>query len=196
MNYLSLLPKDVINMVEKFIIFEYDYNKFIEYCLINNCNDSLWREKGLLDFKNFDNTIGFTNQAKYLRWASRKEFNHALDTMENNNLIREAKYRHQAKLLDYDGQYDNYLSLNVIGKYREIRKMRKKPLDYFNPTVNDEHCLIFLYSDRQRDPHYVLKSFDEDYMVYNWSKDKTVFFDSLGYNYKEILRIYDKIVKY
>lgn len=189
-----MLPNDLANLVIKFIIFSYNYNKFIKYCNNKNISNIIWGEKGLLDFDNFNNMIGTSNKAKYLRCSSRSEFN-IMHRTEENRIVIEAKYRHDAKLLDYDGKYDNRFSLKLVVDYDKVINMKKYPLYYFNLPQTGDSVLIFLYSSLQRDPHYVLRSSNNEYKAYHYYWERNIFFNSLGANYKEVLRTYDSIVK-
>lgn len=163
-TYLDILPKDLLLLVEKYETFQLDYNQFIDYYQNKDCSDNLWREKGLLDFKNFDNMVGKNNKSKYLRLASRREFKLMFENVNNKLSVREAKYRHMAKLIDYNGFNDNRFSLNYIVKDTDIRKVKRRVKEYFNLPVGDE-VLIFVYICSNRQPYYIIGSDGIRYVI-------------------------------
>lgn len=208
-TYFSLLPKDVRNIVDLNVLINLDYNDFIEYCQNNKCSEKLWRDKGLKDFKDFDDFYGKTNKSKYLRNSAATEFEklYKLKEIGKEKLIaelRNANYRHQAKLLDFDGQYDNYYSFNYLITDEELDNIRKSKLAEREKTFsifippNIENWLIWLRT-KDNQIRYVLFGKDDiliDIFDFRYPNEQQRFTFVLQFKFPDkklidILRIYD-----
>lgn len=201
MDYLSLLPKDVKNIIDLNYIMNMDHNEFIRYCQENNCNEELWLEKGRKDFKRFGQQKGKSNQAKYLRASSIREIsNIELPFNPKQKLekeLNESNYRHRAKLLDYDGKYDEYKSFNYIIDNKEIIKIDKdiNKLSKYVPN-SDDKWLVYIYN-LDLDLQYILTPFKSSYRVLDWQSefDQYLFENYITKqfeDYEEGMTIYDR----
>lgn len=204
MDYFSLIPKDVKDIVNLNVIMNYDYNKFIDYCQDNKCNEELWRNKGLKDFEEFDGILGNTNQAKYLRHSSIEEREKLQEFIKPSdkklNLERnEYDYRHQAKLLDYDGNHDNYHSFYYfVGKWDIVNLDCIGGFEKYLPQSMGK-WLVFIIERKHQSPYFVLKGEDKEYKMFDLrlSLSNQLFKENieeeLG-NWEEGLKIYDVII--
>lgn len=202
-TYLSLLPRDVKRIVDQNILMNLDYKSFISECQAN-CPDDIWGEKGIIDFPDFPRINGITNKAKYLRAASKKEFiklKSIEDLKEKLALeLRESDYRHQAKLLDYNGQYGNYYSFNYIISEEEIGQidLNKNLLQKYIPN-KIENWLVFIYNKVEISPTFIIKGQNNNKQIYDWNRTfemedfKEDIINEFN-NYIEGLKVYDRII--
>lgn len=200
LSYLSLLPKDVRNIVDMNVLMNMDYNQFIEAC--KNCKDEIWRDKGLLDFPNFDKINGKTNKAKYLRWAGRAEFLKNEDVEEEEEVLliemREANYRHQAKLLDFNGQYDDYCSFKYLVDVQILEMIdTTKNVTMFIPP-DKKHWIVYLYENTET-VDYVIKGYEQTFTLYDYHDtfSRTTFREEMQEefdSYNKAINIYDGII--
>lgn len=205
--YFSVLPNDINNIINLNILLNYDYNHFINYCN-NNCSDNIWRQKGIMDFIDFDATLGISYKAKYLRKAARAEFN-ILRTMTNSKSaekeltqLRESDYRHQAKLLDYNGRYDNFRSYNYILSAKLIQKLNgdnpRQIFASFVPKDLNQNWFVVIRSN-ENILFFIVKTY-ENFNVYNIQqygqfihhlRQHSVGLNTNNLSANDILRIYD-----
>ena len=212
-DYLSLLPRDITNIVNQNILLNLDYNEFIEYCGKNSCNDAVWKRKGIMDFPDFQKTLGVTSKAKNLRKAAREEFN-KLRKMVNSKSkekepiqVREGEYRHGAKLLDFKGEFDNFRSYNYILPKKLIEKLDKpnsrQIFASFVPENFDGNWIVVIRSDENI--LYLMINSGESFSVYNLQyyhnftdrlRDRLGVSDAKNYSPNDILRVFDFITSY
>ncbi len=215
--YMSLLPKDVQNIVNLNILFNYDYNHFIEYCTRNNCDENIWKRKGIMDFPNFEKTLGITYKANYLRKAARAEFDRLRKLADSKSKekeliqVREGNYRHEAKLLDYSGKYDNFRSYNYILPKKLINKLNKGTNQHsgsnrqifasYVPEDDEDsgNYWIVMLRDDQDILYFIVKSYsgfrvynDQQYpQVIQYLRDYSGGLNTKNMTANDILRIYD-----
>lgn len=206
-TYFSLLPKDITNIVDLNVLMNMDYNEFIKYCQNNNCKDEIWKNKGEMDFKDFGKILGITNQAKYLRAGAKEEFRklkRMTDLANKEKLLTElgeSNYRHRAKLLDYNGRYDDFHSFNYVISEQQLKNIQskniKQQLRKYVPN-NIKNWIVIIWVNK---PVYFIVGFRDKYEIFYY-KDSTAklarFIKNIHPQFNQmtindILRIYDVI---